>query len=164
MYFGEYSSKLDEKGRVSVPRHFRVRMEAHSHIKWYMTRGFDNCIALYPQSSWDAIVSHMSQYSTMNAKALDFRRLLFGSVTETQVDGQGRLTIPQYLREYGGIENDREAVMIGVNDHLEIWGKKAWAAFQQSNLADIKEMASELFQVEDAAVAAHPQEGNDDGA
>ncbi len=90
----------------------------------------------------------------MDAKALDFRRLFFGGASETQVDGQGRLTIPQYLRAYGGLDVDPDAVMIGVNDHLEIWSKSAWEAFQASNLADIKAMATDLFRPTEAAVAA----------
>ena len=154
MYHGEYSSKLDEKGRVSVPRRFKVNMEAFGHVRWYMTRGFDRCIALYYQESWDGITSQLNAYPTMDAKALDFRRLFFGGASETQVDGQGRMTIPQYLRAYGGLDADPEAVMIGVNDHLEIWNKSAWEEFQATNLSDIKAMASELFRPAVAAGAA----------
>lgn len=157
-YSGEHSSKLDEKGRISVPRRFRVNMEAFGHVKWYMTRGFDRCVAMYTQEAWDTIHAQVSRFSTMNSKALDFRRLFFGSVAEVQVDGQGRMSIPQHLREYAGL--DKDTVLIGVDDHIELWSKDSWVAFQERNMADYKEMASQLFMPREP-VGAEPASGGE---
>jgi MraZ protein len=142
-YSGEYGAKIDDKGRISVPRRFRVSMEAFGHTRWYLTRGFDRCVAFYTHDAWEQIHGQVQRFSTMNAKALDFRRMFFGSVAEAQMDGQGRMSIPPHLREYAGL--DKDAVLIGVDDHMELWSKDAWVAFQEQNMADYKEMASHLF-------------------
>jgi MraZ protein len=74
---------------------------------------------------------------------LDFRRLFLGSVAKVKLDRQGRLAVPAHLREYAGI--DREAVLLGVEDHLELWSKEVWRDFQKRQAADYKAMAAELF-------------------
>lgn len=152
MYYGEFSSNLDDKGRMNVPKSFRAEMDHAKHRDWYMTRGFDHCIALYPHPVWEKIVAQSNGYSLMDSRAVDFRRLFFGSVSESQVDGQGRMSVPQYLREYAGVAAGTDSVLIGVGDHLELWSKETWNRFQAEHMADIKAMASELFQP-----AAQPQ-------
>ena len=118
-------------------------MRVLGHNCWYMTRGFDRCIFLFHRDEWNKIRKQASKYSSMNAKALDFRRLLFGSVCEVSPDRQGRMPVPQHLREHAQL--DKEAVLIGVDDHLELWSKDAWRAFQDKNEAEYKEMAAQLF-------------------
>lgn len=148
MYYGEFSSNVDDKGRINVPKSFRAVMDLAKHRDWYLTRGFDNCVALYPHPVWEKIVAQMNGYSIMDARAIDFRRLFFGSVAETQVDGQGRLGIPLHLRDYAGLQSNPDGVLIGVVDHLELWSKDAWNGFQADHMANIKAMASDLFKGE----------------
>ena len=143
MYYGEHVTKLDDKGRITVPRRMRETMDVLGHAIWYMTRGFDRCIFLFPRESWAAIRKQVGKFSSMDAKVLDFRRLLFSSVAEAKPDGQGRLMVQPHLREHAGL--DREAVVIGVDDHLEIWSKEAWEAFVERNQAEYKEMAGPVF-------------------
>ena len=142
MYFGEYAVKVDDKGRFTVPSRVRQVMDVAGDAVWYMTRGFDGCISLYPRDEWRRIRAQISQYSSMNAKALDFRRLFFSNMGEGRIDGQGRMAIPAHLRELGGIETDAEAILIGVDDHLEIWNRERWRAFQSGNEAAYKEIAT----------------------
>jgi MraZ protein len=151
MYLGEYSSTLDEKGRITVPRPFRVTMEAHGHYVWYMTRGFDRCIAIYHQEEWNKLRAQLANYGSMNTRALDFRRMLFGSVAEVRPDGQGRFSVPPHLRKYANL--DKDAVLLGVDDHLELWSKGSWEAFQEQTETDYREMAVALFEPEGAMAA-----------
>ena len=143
MYFGTAETVLDDKNRVTVPRRFRETMDVLGHAVWYLARGFDHSISLYPHSEWNKVRKQTNRFSSMNAQALDFRRLLFASATEIRPDRQGRIPIPAHLREYAGLE--REAVLIGVDDHLELWPRNTWLAFQQQQDAGFKGMAAQLF-------------------
>jgi MraZ protein len=143
MYFGEAQTAVDDKGRITVSRRFRETMNVLGHNLWYMTRGYDGSIFLFPRQEWEKIRAEARTRSTMDAKAIDFRRMFFGSVAEVQPDGQGRLLVPLHLREYASL--DKEAVLIGVDDHLELWSKEAWRAFQDGNESSYKNMAAELF-------------------
>jgi len=143
VYFGEAQTKLDDKGRITVPRRVRETMDVEGHAIWYMTRGFDHCIFLFHRDTWRDIQSQVNRYSSMNAQTLDFRRLFFSSVAEAKPDGQGRMAMPAHLREHAGIE--KEAVLIGVGDHLELWNPESWRAFAEGKDAEYKEMAGPLF-------------------
>lgn len=161
MYFGEYPTSLDEKGRITMPRRFRNTMEVLGHAVWFMTRGFDHSIFLFNQEEWNKIRKQVANYSALDAKALDFRRLLFGSVAEVKPDGQGRMLVPQHLREYAGLS--KEAVILGVDDHLELWSKERWREFQESKDDTFKEMAAQLFMGQDSVSAVGAEGGTDDG-
>ncbi|HOD49851.1 MAG TPA: division/cell wall cluster transcriptional repressor MraZ [Candidatus Hydrogenedentes bacterium] len=142
MYFGEYAVKVDDKGRLTVPSRLRQCMDVEGDAVWYLTRGFDGCISVYPRDEWRRIRAQVSRYSSMNAKALVFRRLFFSSMGEARIDGQGRMAIPPHLREMGKIGTEEEAVLIGIADHLEIWNRERWRSFQNTNEAAYKEMAT----------------------
>ena len=142
MYFGEYPVKVDGKGRITVPSRLRQVMDVHGHAIWYLTRGFDGCISLYHRDEWNRIRSQIGRFPSMNAQALDFRRMFFSSVGEVKIDGQGRMAVPPHLRELGDIATDGEATLIGVDDHLELWNKDRWRGFQGGNEAGYKEMAT----------------------
>jgi MraZ protein len=143
MYYGEQQTVLDDKGRITVSRKFRETMSVLGHVLWYMTRGYDGAIFVFPKEEWDKIREQASSHSTMDAQAIDFRRMFFGSVAEVQPDRQGRLMVPSHLREYAGL--GKEAALIGVGDHLELWSKDRWRAYQDSKEQEYKSMASELF-------------------
>lgn len=144
VYFGEAHTALDDKGRITVPRRIRDTMEVMGHIQWYMTRGFDGAIFLFPKEEWDKIRSLTSQFPSMDTHALDFRRMFLGSAAVARPDRQGRMLVPQYLRDHASIE--KEAVLVGVEDHLELWSAAGWTAYQKKQEETFKEMASELFQ------------------
>ncbi|HOZ46364.1 MAG TPA: division/cell wall cluster transcriptional repressor MraZ [Candidatus Hydrogenedentes bacterium] len=143
MYFGTYDTVLDDKNRVTAPRKIRDTMDVLGHAVWYMARGYDHSISLFPQHVWNTIREHVNKYSSMDAKALDFRRLLFASVTELRPDRQGRIPVPLHLREHAGLE--RDAVLIGVDEYLELWSRDHWRAFQERHQPQFKEMATALF-------------------
>lgn len=152
MYFGEYSTVVDEKGRITVPSAFREIMSVMKHHVWYMTRGFDGAIFLFNQTEWEKIRAQAGRFGSMNARALDFRRLFFSGVAEVQPDRQGRVPVPVNLREHAGL--GREAVLLGVDDHLELWSRDAWRAFQEGKQAEYKEMATQLFDAQEEPGAA----------
>lgn len=157
MYYGEYSLNIDEKGRITVPRRTRETMEVLGHIVWYLTRGFDRSIFLFHRDEWNKIRQFVAKFPSMDAKVLDFRRLFFSSVAEARLDNQGRLIIPTHLREHAGL--DKEAVLLGVDDHLELWSKDTWRAFVAGKEAEYKTMAIPVFSSNEGILAGISQEG-----
>ncbi len=149
MYYGEAHTALDDKGRIMVPVQFRNIMEVHDHDVWFMTRGFDGAIFLFHKERWNALLEKNSGFASLDPRMLDFRRLFLGSVAKVKRDKQGRLAVPAPLREYAGIEKD--AVLLGVEDHLELWSKEGWRAFQMRQAEQYKAMAAELFGATSAA-------------
>ena len=143
MYFGEAHTVLDDKGRITVSRKFRETMDVMGHVIWYMTRGYDGSVFIFPKDQWDKIRAQASEYSSMDSRAIDFRRMFFGSVAEVRPDRQGRMNVPAHLRDHGALE--KEAVLVGCDDHLELWSREGWQKYQQGMEATYKEMGSELF-------------------
>jgi MraZ protein len=160
VYYGEAVTKLDDKGRVTVPRRIRETMDHEGHLIWYMARGFNHSIFLFHRDEWNKIRKQAGRHSAMDGKTLAFRRMFFSSVAEARPDPQGRMAVPQHLREYAGI--DKEAVLIGVEDHLELWDKDAWRTFQESNDAGYEDMAAPVFATRELETAATVKGGLDD--
>jgi MraZ protein len=143
MYYGESQTAIDEKGRITVPVQFRQVMDVHDHDTWYMTRGFDGAIFLFHTEQWNKLKDFGSGHHALDPRMLDFRRMFLGSAAKTKRDKVGRLAVPSLLREYAGLQ--KEAVLVGVEDHLELWSKERWCAFQQKQMESYKEMAASLF-------------------
>lgn len=143
MYYGESQTAIDDKGRITVPLQFRQVMEVHDHDTWFMTRGFDGAIFLFHKEQWEKLKDLGSGHSPLDPRMLDFRRMFLGSAAKVKLDRAGRLAVPALLREYAGLQKD--GVLLGVEDHLELWSKEGWCAFQQQQMASYKQMAAELF-------------------
>ncbi len=143
MYYGEFQSRLDDKNRITVPTRFRETMNVLGHAIWHMTRGFDGCIFLFHQDEWRRVCSLIDRYPAMGAQALDFRRMWYSSAVEVRPDPQGRIPVPAALRDMAGL--DKDVVLFGVGDHLEIWDKETWRTFQRSKEAEYKATGSLLL-------------------
>ena len=160
MYHGEAHTSVDDKGRLNVPKDFRVQMDVQDHDTWFVTRGFDSALFLFEKAQWERVLEQTKVKAMLEPKLLDFRRFLLGSASKVKRDGQGRLMLPAHLRDYAGV--DREAVLLGVDDHLEIWSKEGWRGFQTRQADHYKAMAAELFGANSMGTAA--TEGEAQGA
>ena len=121
MFLGEYSHTIDDKGRLTIPAKFRDELESGVVI----TRGLDGCLWAYGRSEWDALADKIGQLPTTNQAARNFSRFMFSSAFDSIPDRQGRILLPQKLRDYAGIQD--ETVIIGVKNKLEIWNPAKWA-------------------------------------
>ena len=144
MLVGSYNHKLDGKGRTVLPAKFRG--ELGSSV--VATIGIDRCIALYPISRWEELLLKLKDLSSFKKKARDFRRVLLSMATEQDIDGAGRILIPQILRDYAGANT--EVTLIGAEDHLEIWDTAKWEEHRAEVLLDFSDMAEELDEMADA--------------
>ncbi|MBQ9881277.1 MAG: division/cell wall cluster transcriptional repressor MraZ [Synergistes sp.] len=141
MLVGSYNHKLDGKGRMVLPAKFRG--ELGSSV--VATIGIDRCIALYPVSRWEELLLKLKDLSSFKKKTRDFRRVLLSMASEQEIDGAGRILIPQILREYAGSVS--EVTLIGAEDHLEIWDTARWEEHRAEVLADFSDMAEELDEI-----------------
>lgn len=139
MYYGEAYTSVDDKGRVNIPKELRTQMESKKHETWFVTRGFDGALFLFEKAEWEKLLEGVRTRSALDPKMLDFRRFLLGGAMELKADAQGRFSLPLPLREYAEIE--RDAVMMGVDDHIELWSRRLWKEFQQKQRDNYKMMA-----------------------
>jgi transcriptional regulator MraZ len=120
---GTHSYQLDAKGRISLPAKFRERLDEGA----YLTLGQDGCLWVFPQSEFDRVSDEVDAASMGSPEGRAYSRIFFGSADDVKPDGQGRLTIPLRLRQLAGIE--REAVVIGVRDRIEVWDRSTWERY-----------------------------------
>jgi MraZ protein len=123
---GTHSYQLDPKGRVSLPARFR---EVFADGCW-LTIGQDRCLYVFPRVEWERRSDEVASSPLSDADGRAFARLFFGASDEARVDGQGRITIPQRLREAVGIV--KEVVVLGVRDRMEIWDRETYDRYEQS--------------------------------
>jgi MraZ protein len=123
MFMGEYQHSLDDKGRVIIPAKFREDLGE----KFVVTRGLDNCLFVYPLSQWKLLEEKIRELPTSHADTRAFVRMFFSGAVEAELDKQGRIVIPQHLREHAKIEKD--LYVIGVSTKVEIWSKSAWEGY-----------------------------------
>ncbi len=121
MFLGEVECKVEEKGRVLIPRNFRRELKERVVIA---TAGIERCITVYPLSEWRKVAASLTTGPVARSKMRKLNRAIFATAFRLNIDGQGRIALPIPLREYAGIED--EVVIAGVNTYLELWNKEQW--------------------------------------
>ncbi|HLR53492.1 MAG TPA: division/cell wall cluster transcriptional repressor MraZ [Pseudogracilibacillus sp.] len=134
MFMGEYQHNLDTKGRVIIPAKFREELGDN----FVMTRGLDQCLFAYPMEEWKLLEQKLKKLPLTKKDARRFTRFFFSGAVECEVDKQGRINIPQPLRNYSDLE--KECVIIGVSNRIELWAKDAW----EENLAESEESFADI--------------------
>lgn len=123
MFIGEYQHSTDAKGRIIVPSRFREELG----FKFILTKGLDNCLFIYPMDEWKVFEEKLKQLPLTSKDARAFVRHFFSGAVECEIDKQGRITIPQNLRDHAKIE--KEVVTIGVSTRVEVWDKEEWERY-----------------------------------
>ena len=125
MFLGEYQHSLDEKGRVVVPKKFR---DALLH-GCYVTKGQDRCLFVFTPDRWQEEMSRVSALPRTDRRSRNYARSFFAGASDQGLDGQGRIVISDNLRSYASLEKD--VVVVGVADRIEIWATEVWASIQE---------------------------------
>ncbi|GJQ48389.1 MAG: division/cell wall cluster transcriptional repressor MraZ [Candidatus Kuenenia stuttgartiensis] len=146
MFTGEYRHTIDTKNRLAIPASLRESINEEVEGKgFYITRGLDTCLFMYTPKEWQGVVSKIEQSSFTNKKARQFQRLFFSKAQHISVtDPHGRILIPQYLKEIANIQ--KNVVIVGVNNRIEIWDEKNWSDFESETNEEYEEIAEDLFQ------------------
>lgn len=138
MFIGEFSCKIDSKGRMTLPSKFREQLDS----TFVVARGLDYCIDLYPMSIWEEKLKVLKNIKVTDKKQRTYARLILSAATEVDFDGQGRINLPQSLISYSQIK--KEVIVTGFNDKIEIWSKEIWDKFIEDSLEDIDSIVNDL--------------------
>jgi len=136
---GEYKHNVDIKGRMIVPAKFRDGLGD----TFVVTRGLDKCLFAYPLDEWKVIETKLKQLPLTKKDARAFTRFFFSGAVECEVDKQGRINIPQNLRNYAVLE--KECVVIGVSERVEIWANENWEQYVEESEESFAEIAENLM-------------------
>lgn len=135
MFYGEYDSKVDDKGRVIIPAKLRDAVPEDELAAGFMIRlGEDGCVTLYTSSRWREVEQVVTRNRQNSRSARRHRRFVFTQAERGQCDKQGRLRIPPKLLAGAGMA--RDVVVLGVSDEIEIWDKSRWDAFKAEMMAE----------------------------
>ena len=138
MLTGEFNHSIDSKGRLIIPSKLRDSLGEH----FVITKGMDGCLFVYPENEWEAFEEKLRTLPLTNKKARDFKRFFLGSAVDGEIDKQGRVLISSSLRTYASLE--KEVVLAGVLDKVEIWSKEAWDARTNDIEENIEDIASDM--------------------
>ena len=138
MFIGEYSHNLDDKGRLSIPAKFR-REVAQGVV---VTRGLDRCLFVYTKKEWELMASKLAQLPLAQKKSRAFARLMLAGAWDAELDNQGRVMLPEYLRQYAKLQ--KTAVVAGLYNRMEIWDEAAWQAYKAQTEADSENIAESM--------------------
>ena len=138
MFIGEYAHNLDEKGRLAIPTKFRQHLLKGAVI----TRGLDNCLFVYTQPEWEKLASKLANLPIAQAKSRAFARLMLAGAMDVEMDKQGRVVVPEYLRQYAVIQ--KKVVVTGLYNRLEIWDEDQWKKYKAETEKNGSEIAETL--------------------
>lgn len=135
---GEFAHNLDAKGRLIVPAKFRNELGTSMVVN----RGLDGCLALYTKDAWDKIYDSLKLLPTTKKEVRAYVRLLTAKASDVVPDSQGRILIPASLLEENGFE--KECMIVGAGDKVEIWPKDRWLAYYEEESAKLEDLAESI--------------------
>jgi len=135
MLMGIYQNQIDAKNRVIVPAKFRDELG----FKCVLTRGLDECLILYPMSTWEQQQAQLAALPRSDARVRAFLRYTYANAREVELDKQGRILFPQDLREFAHI--DKELTTIGMIDRVEIWSKEIYENSENGGMLSSEDLA-----------------------
>lgn len=135
MFMSEYNHTIDAKGRLTVPAKFREELGD----TFILTKGFDECLLAYPKCEWTLFEEKLLQLPQNNKNARSLIRHFMAGAVECEIDKQGRILIPQVLRDFAKLSKD--VLLVGVGTKVEIWDSIIW---KQNDIDDIEQIAENL--------------------
>ena len=139
-FMGQYEHGLDGKNRLFLPSRFREKSGGPDFV---LTQGLERCLFLFPLKSWNDLAGKLADLPIANKmEERAFKRILLSAACEAEVDSQGRILIPQNLKEYAQIAHD--VVVLGVLKHVEIWAKDEWDHYSKKARASFEKVAPHL--------------------
>lgn len=140
MITGEFRNTLDEKGRLLLPSKMRVELPGNSLI---LTRGIDRCLWLFPPEEWARISENLlTSISPFQQKARLLQRRIVAPAQEVEIDKAGRITVPQAMREFAGLQ--RDVVILGIKKYIELWDAEELERYWELHEEEFQEAAEDL--------------------
>lgn len=141
MLLGEYRHNIDQKGRIAVPAKFRDQLSAGAII----TRGLDNCLFVFASKEWQELVAKLMALPLSQANSRAFVRLMLAGATDVELDKQGRILVPEYLKKFADLK--KTAVVAGLYSRVEIWDAERWEKYKAKTEGASEEIAEQLGQL-----------------
>jgi MraZ protein len=138
MFIGEYSYIIDHKKRVAIPSKFRKVLGK----KAIVTKGIDKCLTVYTLGEWKKVAKKLEELPSSRVNVRGFVRVMLSGAVDITLDKLGRILIPDYLKEYAGLEKD--VVVVGLSNKIEVWDKVSWKTYRDKTEKEIGDMAQEL--------------------
>ncbi len=141
MFIGEYQHATDEKGRLAIPVKFRATLGERAIV----TRGLDRCLFLFAALDWEELAKKLVALPLAQANSRAFSRLMLAGAMEVDLDTQGRILLPDYLRTYAGIA--KQTVIAGLYNRIELWNEDVWKAYKEKTESDSDDIAEKLSEL-----------------
>ncbi len=141
MFLGTHTPRLDDKGRLVLPAKFRDDLAAGLVI----TRGQERSLTIWPVAGFTRFTERVQAAPQTSREVRDYLRMLFAGASDEIPDKQGRITVPPLLRSYA--ELDRECVVIGMSDRIEVWETSRWERYSTEHEAGFAELNSEVMPI-----------------
>jgi transcriptional regulator MraZ len=141
---GSYNYSVDSKGRINIPSRLRKYVSPEANDTFIVTRGYEKCLFAYPLDEWNKLEQSIRDLSPTNPKHRFFMRTLLELATESQLDGQSRITIPKELLQFAGIEND--VLILGVLERIELWNPAIFSEYQKAQAESYENVAQNVLQ------------------
>ena len=138
MFIGEYQHTIDAKGRMAIPVKFRQKLDGGAIV----TRGLDHCLFLFSVKDWEALAQKLIALPLAQSNSRAFARLMLAGAMDVEVDKQGRILIPDYLRAYSNLK--KQAVVTGLYNRVEIWDTESWKQYKTKTESASDEIAEKL--------------------
>jgi len=145
MFYGEYAHSIDRKGRLILPAKIREIAKNQFVEKFFVTRGLDKCLFMFSEEEWRSQENKFKSMPFTRQQSRTFNRLLFSGAVEVGFDKQGRILLPQYLKDFAEIKKD--VMIVGVSNRIEIWAKDKWLEFFDNSRQSFEEIAEKLMDV-----------------
>jgi MraZ protein len=134
MFLGEYQPNITEGSRIALPKKLRDQIRGDEVV---MSRGFEKCIFVYDKDDWVSEAQKQIENPISDAKTRDLKRYMYAGSSEVAIDAQGRLVVPNNLREYASLS--KSTAVIGAGDHIEIWDLDTWTQHLEKISAELAE-------------------------
>ena len=143
---GTYSRTLDQKHRLAVPKRLRMQFSQSGQelASLYVAPESGESLGLYSPEAFEKLANRLAESTANRAEVRNYLRLFYARAERVDVDGQGRIRIPDRLVDYAHLRH--EIMLIGVHDHAEIWDRKLWEDFLSKHTAHFDEMALKAFE------------------
>jgi MraZ protein len=140
---GAFSRSIDEKLRVAIPKRLREALDCENRREIYIAPGTDQSLALYTEEAFARLADRLAQASPTRQDVRTFNRLFYARAQRVELDSQGRVRIPPELAELARL--DKEAVLLGVQDHVEVWAADRWKSYLAERQGHYDEIAEAAF-------------------
>jgi MraZ protein len=140
---GQYENAIDDKGRVAIPAKMRRALKPEANETFTATRGFEQCIFLYPLDRWEEMEDEFMRLNPYQREARDFVRTITRWAEDVSLDKQGRIVLPKRLMDFAGLSS--EAIIIGSLDHIEVWDPQVFENYLNDVPGDYEAVAERVM-------------------